>query len=138
MTAWLILLIIFVAGCIGGITNAAIAGELRLPYTDPEARVYRPGWVGNVLIGGIAALVFWGLYGPMAAAVLMGPIDPAAPQPLLRVSELFAALLTGIGGGRLLTAEVERRVFDREKKALTDTKDALATAVKSLAEEVRQ
>jgi hypothetical protein len=54
------------------------------------------------------------------------------------VSEPFAALLTGVGGGRLLTAEVERRVLERERKALTETRDELATAVSSLAEEVGQ
>jgi len=136
--AWLIVLAIFAAGVVGGLTNAAIAGELRLPHRDPEARVYKPGWIGNVLIGGVAALVFWGLYGPMGQAVLIGTSSTAGPEPTLRVAELFAALLTGIGGGRLLTAEVEKRFFDKEKKALTETKDVLAIAVQGLAGEVKK
>jgi len=134
MDASIIILVLFAAGCVGGFTNAAISGELHLPHTDPEARVYRPGWIGNVLIGGVAALVFWGLYGPMAAAVLIGPEDVSAAAPTLRVSELFAALLTGIGGGRLLTAEIDKRLSQKETKALIETRDALAGAVKELVE----
>jgi hypothetical protein len=130
---WLIVAAVFGAGCLGGLTNAAIAGELKLPHKDPEARVYRPGWVGNVLVGGVASLVFWGLYGPMAQAVLIEPAD-ARIVPILRVAELFAALLTGIGGGRLLTSEVDKRLLEKEKGALTDAKDALAEAVASLVE----
>jgi hypothetical protein len=133
---WLIILWILLAGCIGGLTNTAISGEFRLPHLDPEAKVYRPGWVGNVFIGGVAALVFWGLYGPMAAAVLVGPADPKAPVAALRVSELFAALITGIGGGRLLMAEVDRRVLEKEKKALSETKEKLGKTVADLTEEI--
>jgi hypothetical protein len=137
MDAWWIIIALFIAGCLGGLTNAAIAGELRLPHTEPEARVYKPGWVGNVLVGGVAALVFWGLYGPMASAVLIGPHEAGVVVATLRVSELFAALLTGVGGGRLLTAEVDRLVLEKEKKALTETRDTLATAVQTLAQKVK-
>jgi hypothetical protein len=130
-------LALFAVGCLGGLTNAAIAGELKLPHKDPEAKVYRPGWVGNVLVGGVASLVFWGLYGPMSQAVLIGPSD-AHIVPVLRVAELFAGLLTGIGGGRLLTNEVDKRLLEKEKKALTEAKDALAGAVGNLAEGMKQ
>lgn len=135
---WLIIIAVFAAGCFGGLTNAAIAGELQLPHKDPEAKVFRPGWIGNVLIGGVAALVFWGLYGPMAAAVVIGPESPEAAAAVLRVSELFGALLTGVGGGRLLTAAIDKQIAEREKAALTQTKDSLAEAVRKLADEVKQ
>lgn len=118
MDAWRIIVVVFAAGCVGGLTNAAVAGELRLPHTDPEARVYKPGWVGNVLVGGVAAVT--------------------AMAPTLRVSELFAALLTGVGGGRLLTGEVDRRLLEKGKAALTETGNKLADSVKGLAEGARQ
>ena len=133
-----IILAVFAAGCMGGLANAAIAGELQLPHKDPEARVFRPGWIGNVVVGGLAALVFWGLYGPMSGVVLIGPRDPGAVAAALRVSELFGSLLTGVGGGRLLSAAVDRRISDREKSALTQAKDQLAEAVKKLAQEVER
>lgn len=137
MEAWGIVFLVFVAGCIGGLTNAAISGELHLPNTDRDAKIYRPGWIGNVLVGGVAALVFWGMYGPMAATVLVGANDASNASPTLRVSELFAALLTGVGGGRLLTAEVEKRFARKETEVLTETKDTLASAVQELAEQVK-
>lgn len=133
-----IILAVFAAGCMGGLANAAIAGELQLPHKDPEAKVFRPGWIGNVVVGGLAALVFWGLYGPMSGVVLIGPRDPGAVTAVLRVSELFGSLLTGVGGGRLLSAAVDRRISDREKSALTQAKDQLAEAVKNLAQEVEK
>lgn len=135
---WWIILAVFAAGCTGGLTNAAIAGELQLPYKDPEAKVFRPGWIGNVAVGGLAALVFWGLYGPMSGVVVIGPGDLGEPTALLRMSELFGSLLTGVGGGKLLSAAVDRRISDREKSALTQAKDQLAEAVKKLAQEVRK
>src|SRR5258707_14770560 len=91
---WAIVATIFAAGCLGGMTNAAIAGELGLPHKDAEAKVFRPGWIGNVLVGGVAALVFWGLYGPMASAVIIVRQRAQALPAVLHVSELFAAVLT--------------------------------------------
>ncbi len=135
MTAWWIVLAIFAAGCIGGVVNAILAGELQLPKLDTVAGVYRPGWIGTVLVGGVAALVFWGLYGPMTSAVLIGgsPSDRAAP--ILRVSELFGALLSGIGGGRLLTSEIEKKLLARKSEELDKTKNTLSSAVKDLTKE---
>ncbi len=130
--AWVIILAVFLAGCLGGLVNAVLAGELQLPRVDPDARVYRPGWLGNVLIGGVAALVFWGLYGPMASAVILGGTQTAAPVAVLRVSELFGALVSGVGGGRLLTSEVEKKLLQKETQALNQTKASLVSAVREL------
>ncbi len=118
---------IFGVGCFGGFVNSLIAGELHLPKLDLGAGVWRPGWLGNVVIGGTAALVFWGLYGPMAAIQIVG--DQAPAKATLHVAELFGAILTGIGGGRLLTAEVDRRVLRTEKAALEETKVYLSEIV---------
>ncbi len=90
--------------------------------------------MGNVLIGGVAALVFWGLYGPLSEAILIGSTDTAAASvvPSLRVAELFGSLITGIGGGRLLTNEVDRRVLENRNEALSSTRNVLADALKQL------
>lgn len=135
MTAALVILFVFSAGCLGGLVNAVLAGELQLPKRDAQAGVYRPGWVGNVLVGGVTALIFWGLYGPMASAILVGGTDPAAAGVVLRVSELFGALLSGVGGGRLLTSEVDKRMLSRTTTELEKTKDALVSSLKELTKE---
>jgi hypothetical protein len=120
---WLIAALIFVAGCIGGLLNSAVTGEFKLPYRDREARVYRPGWVGTVLIGGVAAAASWGIYGPVAQVVMIGP-GPAL-EPALRVAEFFGAVVLGFGGGRWFTAELDRVVLAKERDALEETKHRL-------------
>ena len=128
-----IVLAVFSAGCLGGLVNSVLSGELQLPKLDSLAGVYKPGWVGNVLVGGVTALVFWGLYGPMASAVVFGPTDATAAKEILRVSELFGALVSGIGGGRLLTSEVEKKLANRKAEELDKTKTKLVSAAKDLA-----
>lgn len=134
MTAWLIVFVVFAVGCVGGLVNAVLTGEIELPKRDEQAGVYRPGWLGNVLIGGVSALVFWGLYGPMATVSLIGGGE-GGPVAVLRVSELFGALLTGVGGGRILTSEVQKKLLVKETEELDKTKTALVSAVKQLSEE---
>ena len=129
----LVFFLVFSAGCIGGFANSLITGELKLPAHDTEARVFKPGWVGNVVVGGIASIVFWGLYGPLADANIIGQDE--ATDVTLTVSELLGSLLTGIGGGRLLTMEVDRRVSESGTKALEEAKNSLAETILDLSEE---
>lgn len=129
---WWIALLIFVAGCVGGFVNSLVTGELKLPTRDAEAKVYRPGWLGTVVVGGAAAAASWGLYGPLAELALLGVDTGNGATPVLRLSEFFGALIVGFGGGRWLTAELDRVLLSREKEALTKTRDNLATVVKTL------
>jgi hypothetical protein len=136
MQIWTICAVVFGAGCFGGLVNALIAGELYLPRIDRRARVWRPGWIGNVIVGGTAAFVFWGLYGPLASVQIIG--DGAAPQVVLHVSELLGSVVSGIGGGRLLSAEVDRRLLRSENQALTRTKANLAGTIDTLGRRERR
>lgn len=132
MQIWTICAVIFGGGCFGGLVNALIAGELHLPRLDRRARVWRPGWIGNVIVGGAGALVFWGLYGPMAGALVIG--DGASPRIVLHLAEILGSILSGIGGGRLLSSEVDRRLLRSENDALAEIKNNLADAVKQLSD----
>lgn len=125
----MILVAVFGVGAIGGLVNSLVSGSLQLPGVDHDARVYRPGWVGNVIVGGIAALVFWALYGPLAEAVIIGPGNPGS-LPSTTLADLAGSLLTGLGGGRLLTAEVDRHALTKENDALRTTRDILANSVR--------
>ena len=98
---------------------------------DKQANVFRPGWIGSCLIGGIAAVTFWGLYGPFADAVLIGPGSGQA-APALRVGELFASLVTGIGGGKLLLGEVDRRALQNQRDTLMLAKTELSNTLQKL------
>jgi uncharacterized membrane protein YeaQ/YmgE (transglycosylase-associated protein family) len=124
---------IIVAGTIGGLVSSLIANEFYLPFTDNEAHVFRPGWIGNAVIGAIASVVLWGLYGPLANAIVLGS-QATGPLPALRVADLAGAMVTGIGGSRLLGAEVEKKLLSKERSALLQTKTDLATSVTQLTE----
>jgi hypothetical protein len=115
MHVWQVALLVAFCGGVGGFVNALLAGDLHLPHR--EGNVYSPGWLGNVVIGAVASIVIWGLYGSLAKVSAVG--NAAVPT----MSELAGAIVTGIGGGRILSNEVE-------KKALTKARDTLADTVK--------
>ena len=107
------------AGAVGGLVNAYFAREglvrwrtQRLPSGET---VWQPGFLGNVGIGAITALVLAGLYSPLAL-VQIGA-ETGAYQ--LTVGGLMGALLSGIGGARLLTNEVNRRFEGITREQLT-------------------
>lgn len=134
---WGIVALIFGAGLIGGFVNSLIAGELQLPHRDQEANVYRPGWIGSCLVGGIAAVTFWGLYGPLADIALVGG-GANPPAAALKVGELFGSLVTGIGGGKLLLGAVERKGLENQRDALVATKLELSDTLQKLSEFVEK
>ena len=111
---WQVIGLVFVAGCIGGFVNALLAGELELPRYRKECATLYLGWVGNALIGGVAALVFWGLYGPLAKATILGSVAATASsvEPTLAVGEMCGSLIAGLGGGQLLPTLVDNRCLN--------------------------
>ena len=127
-----ILVCVFLAGCFGGFANVLVSGGFQLPRFDMDARVWHPGWIGNIVVGGIAALVFWGLYGPLSTSVVLGTPTNPEMQIVLRVGEFCGAVVSGIGGGRLLMAEVDKRMLQKENEALVQVKNDLTQAVSNL------
>src|SRR2546421_11843201 len=71
MTIWQIILLIAGCGAVGGIVNCAISGGFNYPRFDGAAKVWRAGWVGNVLVGAVESLVVLGIYGPLASVALL-------------------------------------------------------------------
>ena len=73
-----------------------------------------PGGIGNMLIGGAAAFVFWGLNGPLAKAIILGSVAATASsvEPALTVGEMCGSLIAGLGGGQLLSALVDNRCLN--------------------------
>jgi hypothetical protein len=122
MTIWQIILLIAGCGAIGGIVNCAISGEFNYPRFDFAAKVWRPGWIGNVLVGAVASVVVWGIYGPLASFDLLAGEMTGVH---LTVAQLLTSLVIGLSGGKILTLMAE-------KQAATISKDQLAAAVKAL------
>ncbi len=116
----LIALLVLVCGGLGGLVNALLAADLHLPHR--EENIYSAGWIGNVVVGAVAALVFWGLYGPMAKVAVIGT-TASDVSVAFTIAEIAGSVVTGIGGGRILSSEAE-------KKALAKATNELVQALK--------
>ena len=115
MTLVWIMVIVFVAGAIGGLVNAVLTDNgFAFPKWEQtgETKYLRPGWIGNVFVSGIAACVSWGLYGPFAAAIIFGDAGSTAATPInLSLSGFVGAILVGMAGARWLTNEVDKTLL---------------------------
>jgi uncharacterized YccA/Bax inhibitor family protein len=75
VSIWLLALIIALAGAVGGMANALLTdnGFIRWKVvTVNETTVWRPGFLGNVLLGAIAAFISWGVYGRYSGVDVVG------------------------------------------------------------------
>lgn len=103
MTIWLALLIIFGAGVVGGLANALMADKgFQLP--KKEGDLLLPGALGGIFVSGIAAVVLWGLYSVIGQ-------QPLTDTYTLTLTEIIGGLVAGLGGARVLTAEIDKAVL---------------------------
>lgn len=117
---WLMLFVVGVAGAIGGVVNAIMTDNGFLKpkneKVDGGNTVLRPGYLGNILLGAIAAIVSWGLYGPLSSYFVMGTTEAlkanTSPENVgLSLASLVGAVLVGIGGARWLSNEVDKNLL---------------------------
>jgi hypothetical protein len=117
MTVWLAGIIIFGLGLVGGLANAYMTDKgFHLP--SKEGNLLLPGFLGNMFIGGIAAVVLWGLYSAFGQEPVTSSYTPT-------LAEIIGGLVSGAGGARLLTNEIE-------KQALRQTAVSVARAMPNL------
>ena len=101
------------AGAVGGAIHALLSDNgFALPSLADEegVRIY-PDYLGNVIIGAVAAGTSWGLYGSLATLVILGTPTEGSPDPTLTMSALAGAVLVGVGGARWLTNEVDKKLL---------------------------
>ena len=117
---WWMLVLIILAGALGGVVNAFLSDNgFLMPkseQTTSGATVLRPGYFGNVLVGAVAALVSWGLYGPLGSLLVAGTPEAlkanVSPDKVgLTLASLVGAVLVGIGGARWLSSEVDKNLL---------------------------
>jgi len=114
---WFMLGIICIAGGIGGIINAMLADQGFVKPSklkNEDVKIYRPGFLGNILTGSIAAGISWGLYGPLSSYVIVTLATASEPDALnggLTLSSLVGAVLIGVGGARWLTNESDKNLL---------------------------
>ena len=139
---WLMIVVVLLAGGVGGSANAMMTENgFLFPRWEPTAnggKIYRPGFIGNVFMGAIAALVSWGLYGPLSAFVVAGTqaavqVNPDADRVGLTLAGLVGAVLVGVGGARWLSNEVDKNLLKAAAVAAAD-KSPSAEASKRIAQ----
>ena len=137
------LFFIALAGGLGGGFNALISDNgFILPkssVTRSGGKILRPGFLGNIFIGALAASISWGLYGPMAGYVLMSETNPDTlnsnlASSGLTLSGLVGGALIGVGGAKWLTDQVDKTLLRAAASdaasggASTDVANQIATA----------
>ncbi|MHC4676804.1 MAG: hypothetical protein ACYTBZ_30335 [Planctomycetota bacterium] len=144
---WSLFLVIVGAGIAGGVVNALISDNRDiLPKREEktDTSILRPGILGNMLVGGFAAFISWGLYGPAAALYIVGgpkpEVESLAPEPGITLAALAGAVLVGIAGARWITNEVDKLLLraaaseaaSREADDKLSAKLAVATPAEAL------
>ncbi|MFB3766623.1 MAG: hypothetical protein ACE14P_15445 [Methanotrichaceae archaeon] len=115
MSLLIILAAILLSGAVGGIFNAIISDNGFIWPREENINnvsIFRPGFVGNIILGAVASFISWGLYGAYGSAVIYGPQTGAGAGDFgLSISTLAGSLLVGIGGARWLTNEVDKSLL---------------------------
>ena len=109
---WMIFGIIFFAGAVGGIINALLTDNgFVFPSFESASgtKIWRPGIIGNLLIGAISAIISWGLYGPFASLIILP--HAANTNPNISVAAFVGAMLVGIAGAKWLSNEVDKKLL---------------------------
>jgi hypothetical protein len=107
--------IIMLSGAMGGFVNALVSDNGFIKPSEEVAgdvTIVRPGFAGNILLGGMAAFVSWGLYGGFSNAVVYGTANGSGTDAIsISISAIAGAVLVGMGGARWLTNEVDKKLL---------------------------
>jgi hypothetical protein len=124
MTLYQIAMAIGLAGAVGGIVASLLSGERNfLPRYEEGVKIPRMGWLGNVFIGAIAALVVWAVYGPLASFDLIQGDISKTSLPLFL---LGSSVVVGISGGKILTTMAQQQSDKIARDNLAKALEALA------------
>lgn len=116
-------------GAVGGLVKCFLADGFKKPSTDEDGTVWRPGWYAHVIVGAVAALVVWGLYGPLATYDVLNP-DYTRP-PSFKLGELVGAITVGLAGGQILASMAEKNAERVARENLVSAIDKIAQAQSS-------
>src|SRR5271154_5567700 len=121
------LMAVAVCGALGGFVNVFI-GDSGLHLPTIEQGIFRPGYIGVVFVGLIAAVGAWLA---TQSSALTGNLVPSPPVTL-RLSELSTAIVVGFGGARWFKSETETTIF-RRTAAVAASKSADSKAAATIA-----
>jgi|SRR5579872_1876596 len=105
MHYWIIAVIAGI-GAVGGFVNVFI-GDAGFHLPKTEDGVWQPGFLGVLIVGGIAALGSWAT---LKALDLIG--QNAQPLPF-GTGDIANALVVGFGGAKWFKSETEKNVLQK-------------------------
>lgn len=134
--------LVAVAGAIGGLINALVAqkgfvlARIGERGADRE-RILLPGVLGNVFLGACAAMISWGLYGPLSSyhPFSSHPSNEINPADTFSIGMIFGAALIGAGGARWLSDHVDKQNLQEDKQHLQQDKQRLQEDKQGLQED---
>jgi hypothetical protein len=110
-SVWEMLAVVAGAGAVGGVINALLSSNGGFSIPRFRHGILQLGIIGNLLLGAFAAVITWGLYGPLKDAVLLGT-QPTGQLPAnLTVTAVVGAALAGAGGARVVSNEIDKMFF---------------------------
>ena len=112
MTLLIASLVISALGAAGGLMKSLLSGGFERWSYDSNTKIWKPGWIGHLITGAVAAFVVWAIYGPFAGQSLT--TEESFPITLFQAG---GSLLLGVGG-----AEVLRMLADRKADAIAKAK----------------
>jgi len=98
--------LVVVLGGLGSLVSAFVGDSgWHLPMRDQG--IFRPGYLGNMLVGALAALASWGM---QKAAILIG--SPVASLTF-STADMASALVIGFGGASWFKSQIEKVILQR-------------------------
>jgi hypothetical protein len=135
---WIIVLVAC-AGGTGGLANAVLTRNgfvLPVVKSIGGESIFIPGFLGNIIVGALAAALSWALYGPAAGLAIVTSPGPApatlAPSPTVSLSlaSLAGAVLVGFAGGRWITSEADKALYRKTAVLVTQGNPDLVAALR--------
>jgi hypothetical protein len=105
-TNYYVIGLIVLMGSLGSLVSAFVGDNgWHLPMNDNG--IFRPGYLGNMLVGALAALASWGM---QKAATLIG--TPAGTLSF-STADMANAIVIGFGGASWFKSQIEKVVLQR-------------------------
>jgi hypothetical protein len=115
MNPWLCAALIFFSGLVGGAINALLTDNGFI-FPKRVKNIWCPGFISNILIGGLSAFISWACYGSGAGIQL-------AQGDRVRLgftfSALAGALVVGVAGAKWLTNEADKKLLREGLKTVS-------------------
>lgn len=136
--------IVAAAGGAGGVVAALLSEDkgfvlpqfVKINPTDASevrTNVLRPGFLGLIVVGAIAAALSWALYGPVANDVVMGATTATTALPGVTFAVLGGAVLVGMGGSKWLSSQVDQTLLRYTATVAAAKEPADAATVSAIA-----